>query len=63
MFLKLTEIQDDQLRDANGEVLEKNVFIVFYQGQTLENKVKKIAEGIRATIYRKIKIMNILAQF
>jgi V-type H+-transporting ATPase subunit a len=51
VFLKLTEIQDDQLRDSNGEVLEKNVFIVFYQGQTLESKVKKIAEGTRATIY------------
>ena len=51
-FLKLQEINDEDLKDpSTQESLKKSVFIVFYQGQTLAAKVKKIAEGIRATIY------------
>ena len=51
-FLKLQEINDEDLKDpSTQEALKRSVFIVFYQGQTLAAKVKKIAEGIRATIY------------
>lgn len=50
-FLKMYDINDDTLTDKNGELIEKSVFIVFYQGTSLEAKVKKIAEGIRATVY------------
>ena len=50
-FLKMYDINDETLTDKNGDLIEKSVFIVFYQGSALEAKVKKIAEGIRATVY------------
>ena len=34
-----------------GESLLKCVFIVFFQGEQLGNRVKKICEGFRATLY------------
>ncbi|XP_036905007.1 V-type proton ATPase 116 kDa subunit a isoform X2 [Sturnira hondurensis] len=33
------------------EEIKKNMFIIFYQGEQLRQKVKKICEGFRATIY------------
>uniref|UniRef100_A0A670J943 V-type proton ATPase subunit a n=1 Tax=Podarcis muralis TaxID=64176 RepID=A0A670J943_PODMU len=31
--------------------MKKNVFIIFYQGEQLRQKIKKICEGFRATVY------------
>ncbi|KAM8815558.1 V-type proton ATPase 116 kDa subunit a 4 isoform 2-T7 [Rhynchonycteris naso] len=33
------------------EEIKKNMFIIFYQGEQLRQKIKKICEGFRATIY------------
>ncbi len=34
-----------------NDFVNKTVFILFFQGEQLRNKVKKICEGFRATIY------------
>eukprot|EP00128_Syssomonas_multiformis_P011490 Colp12_sorted_trinity150504_noHs@34484 len=51
VFLRQAPI-DGELNDpATGSPVEKNVFIIFFQGEVLENKVKKICEGFGATLY------------
>ncbi|KAF8360110.1 unc-32 [Pristionchus pacificus] len=51
VFLRHSEI-DDVLNDtATGEPINKSVFIIFFQGDQLKTKVKKICEGFRATLY------------
>jgi vacuolar-type H+-ATPase subunit I/STV1 len=34
-----------------GDDVQKAVFIIFFQGDQLKSRVKKICEGFRATIY------------
>ncbi|XP_040918077.1 V-type proton ATPase 116 kDa subunit a isoform X2 [Toxotes jaculatrix] len=34
-----------------GDQVHKSVFIIFFQGDQLKNRVKKICEGFRATLY------------
>ena len=34
-----------------GEQVYKSVFIIFFQGEQLKLRVKKICEGFRATMY------------
>lgn len=51
VFLRQAEI-DDPLEDpATGEQVYKSVFIIFFQGDQLKMRVKKICEGFRATMY------------
>ncbi|KAK5981047.1 V-type proton ATPase subunit a [Trichostrongylus colubriformis] len=51
VFLRTSEI-DDVLNDTvTGEPVNKTVFIIFFQGDQLKIKVKKICEGFRATLY------------
>ncbi|KAK6742962.1 hypothetical protein RB195_010313 [Necator americanus] len=51
VFLRTSEI-DDVLNDTvTGEPVSKTVFIIFFQGDQLKTKVKKICEGFRATLY------------
>ncbi|CAI5446224.1 unnamed protein product [Caenorhabditis angaria] len=51
VFLRTSEI-DDVLNDTvTGEPVNKCVFIIFFQGEQLKTKVKKICEGFRATLY------------
>ncbi|XP_067928179.1 V-type proton ATPase 116 kDa subunit a 1-like [Watersipora subatra] len=51
VFLKQTEI-DVPLEDpVSGDEVFKSVFIVFFQGEQLKVRVKKICEGFRATLY------------
>ncbi|KAK2096705.1 hypothetical protein P7K49_025739, partial [Saguinus oedipus] len=33
------------------EEIQKNIFIIFYQGEQLRQKIKKICDGFRATVY------------
>merc|ERR1712212_1054646 len=51
VFLRVAEIEDP-LEDplARDEVL-KSVFVIFFQGEQLKSRVKKICEGFRATLY------------
>nr|XP_056701765.1 V-type proton ATPase 116 kDa subunit a 4 [Euleptes europaea] len=36
---------------SQKEEMKKNVFIIFYQGEQLKQKIRKICEGFRATVY------------
>ncbi|KAI4543449.1 hypothetical protein MG293_006243 [Ovis ammon polii] len=33
------------------EEIKKNIFIIFYQGEQLREKIKKVCDGFRATVY------------
>ncbi|ETE73003.1 V-type proton ATPase subunit a isoform 4, partial [Ophiophagus hannah] len=51
IYLKFSEM-DTPLEDpVTKEEMKKNVFIIFYQGEQLRQKIKKICEGFRATVY------------
>ncbi|XP_039716520.1 V-type proton ATPase 116 kDa subunit a 4 isoform X1 [Pteropus medius] len=51
IYLKFSEM-DTVLEDpVTKEEIKKNMFIIFYQGEQLRQKIKKICEGFRATIY------------
>lgn len=51
VFLKQAEI-DTPLEDpVTGDQVYKSVFIIFFQGEQLKTRVKKISEGFRATLY------------
>ncbi|XP_036184927.1 V-type proton ATPase 116 kDa subunit a isoform X4 [Myotis myotis] len=51
IYLKFSEM-DTVLEDpVTKEEMKKNMFIIFYQGEQLRQKIRKICEGFRATIY------------
>ncbi|KAM9388409.1 V-type proton ATPase 116 kDa subunit a 4 [Phaethornis superciliosus] len=51
IYLRYTEM-DTTLEDpVTREEVKKNVFIIFYQGEQLKQKIKSICDGFRATIY------------
>lgn len=51
VFLRTAEI-DTPLEDpVTGDSVHKSVFIIFFQGDQLKTRVKKICEGFRATLY------------
>ncbi|XP_039218235.1 V-type proton ATPase 116 kDa subunit a isoform X2 [Crotalus tigris] len=51
IYLKFSEM-DTPLEDPiTKEEMKKNVFIIFYQGEQLRQKIKKICDGFRATVY------------
>lgn len=51
LFIRQTDIPDPIKDPQTGEQLEKNVFIIFFQGDRLQAKIKKICESFGATIY------------
>ncbi|XP_008588427.1 PREDICTED: V-type proton ATPase 116 kDa subunit a isoform 4, partial [Galeopterus variegatus] len=51
IYLKFSEM-DTALEDpVTKEEIKKNIFIIFYQGEQLRQKIKKICDGFRATVY------------
>ncbi|KOB71505.1 V-type proton ATPase subunit a [Operophtera brumata] len=51
VFLRQSEI-DTPLEDpSSSDQVYKSVFIIFFQGDQLKTRVKKICEGFRATLY------------
>ncbi|XP_064472298.1 V-type proton ATPase 116 kDa subunit a 1-like isoform X2 [Ornithodoros turicata] len=51
VFLRQAPV-DAPLEDpVTGDQVYKSVFIIFFQGEQLKTKVKKICEGFRATLY------------
>ncbi|XP_069618937.1 V-type proton ATPase 116 kDa subunit a 4 [Ranitomeya imitator] len=51
IYLKYSEL-DTALEDpVTKEEVKKNVFIIFYQGDQLKQKIRKICEGFKATVY------------
>jgi len=51
LFMKHAEIEE-KLNDFNtGELVDKNVFIIFYQGERAQSKIKKICESFASNLY------------
>ncbi|XP_037802746.1 V-type proton ATPase 116 kDa subunit a1-like isoform X1 [Penaeus monodon] len=51
VFVRRADIQQPLEDPITGEEVFKTVFIIFFQGEQLKTKVKKICEGCRATMY------------
>ncbi|GAB1597564.1 V-type proton ATPase 116 kDa subunit a-like [Argonauta hians] len=51
VFPRFDEIKDPLIDPVSGDEIRKNVFIVFYQGEQLKNRVRKICEGFHANVY------------
>ncbi|XP_008312360.1 V-type proton ATPase 116 kDa subunit a isoform X1 [Cynoglossus semilaevis] len=51
VFLRKAEIEDPLEDPTTGDQAYKSVFIIFFQGDQLKNRVKKICEGFRASLY------------
>ncbi|KAG9509657.1 V-type proton ATPase 116 kDa subunit a isoform 1, partial [Fragariocoptes setiger] len=51
VFLRQAEIETPLEDPHTGDNVYKSVFIIFFQGEQLRSRVKKICEGFRATLY------------
>ncbi|KAK3106642.1 hypothetical protein FSP39_024341 [Pinctada imbricata] len=51
VFLRQAEIETPLEDPVTGDQVNKSVFIIFFQGEQLKSRVKKICEGFRATLY------------
>ncbi|KAL8561658.1 hypothetical protein ACOMHN_001390 [Nucella lapillus] len=51
VFLKHEPIEIPLEDPMSGDPVYKNVFIIFFQGEQLKNKVRKICEGYKASLY------------
>ncbi|TRY59832.1 hypothetical protein DNTS_035254 [Danionella cerebrum] len=51
VFLRQADIEDPLEDPTTGDNVHKSVFIIFFQGDQLKNRVKKICEGFRASLY------------
>ncbi|XP_048779834.1 V-type proton ATPase 116 kDa subunit a 1-like isoform X5 [Ostrea edulis] len=51
VFLRQAEIESPLEDPVTGDQVNKSVFIIFFQGEQLKSRVKKICEGFRATLY------------
>uniref|UniRef100_A0A1B6E585 V-type proton ATPase subunit a n=2 Tax=Clastoptera arizonana TaxID=38151 RepID=A0A1B6E585_9HEMI len=51
VFLRQAEIENALEDPSTGDQVLKSVFIIFFQGDQLKTRVKKICEGFRATLY------------
>lgn len=51
VFLKTAEIEELTEDPQTGSVEAKTVFILFFQGEQLKLKCKKICDGYKATVY------------
>uniref|UniRef100_G3TJP0 V-type proton ATPase subunit a n=1 Tax=Loxodonta africana TaxID=9785 RepID=G3TJP0_LOXAF len=51
IYLKFTEMDVSLEEPITKEEIKKNIFIIFYQGEQLRQKIRKICDGFRATIY------------
>lgn len=51
VFLKRSDL-DDPLKDpATGHPIYKTVFVAFFQGEQLKNRIKKVCTGFHASMY------------
>lgn len=51
LYLRYAEVKDLIVDPTNGKELHKNVFIVFFQGEKLQTKIKKICESFACNLY------------
>uniref|UniRef100_A0A8C1TBN2 V-type proton ATPase subunit a n=1 Tax=Cyprinus carpio TaxID=7962 RepID=A0A8C1TBN2_CYPCA len=55
VFLRQADIEEPLEDPATGDHVHKSVFIIFFQGDQLKNRVKKICEGYENITYRVTK--------
>eukprot|EP00118_Oscarella_pearsei_P024819 m.306871 g.306871 ORF g.306871 m.306871 type:complete len:850 (+) comp41660_c0_seq1:92-2641(+) len=51
VFLRYTEVEHEMEDPVSGDIVHKCVFIIFFQGDQLRSRVKKICEAYRGTLY------------
>lgn len=51
LFMRHAEIETVLKDPTSGNLVEKNVFIIFYQGELAQTKIKKICESYAANLY------------
>lgn len=51
VFLRTAEIEEPLEDPKTNTAINKTVFILFFQGEQLKSKVKKICDGFKATVY------------
>ncbi|XP_076435135.1 V-type proton ATPase 116 kDa subunit a 1-like isoform X2 [Babylonia areolata] len=51
VFMRHESIEGPLEDPVSGDPVFKDVFIIFFQGEQLKNKVKKICEGFKASLY------------
>ncbi|XP_033745973.1 V-type proton ATPase 116 kDa subunit a-like isoform X4 [Pecten maximus] len=51
VFLRYEDINQVMKDPVTGDEIHKSVFIVFYQGEQLKARVRKICEGFKAVLY------------
>ncbi|XP_021947203.1 V-type proton ATPase 116 kDa subunit a1 isoform X2 [Folsomia candida] len=51
VYLRQAEIETPLEDPSSGDQVYKSVFVIFFQGDQLKTRVKKICEGFRATLY------------
>lgn len=51
VFIRYSEIQVPLSDPHTGDEVHKHVFIVFYQGEQIGIRIRKVCEGFRATLY------------
>ena len=51
IFLKHSNIDENLVDPATGDEVRKSIFLLFFQGEELKSRVKKVCEGYHASIY------------
>ena len=51
IFLKHSSIDEDLVDPTTGDEVRKSIFLLFFQGEELKSRVKKVCEGYHASIY------------
>lgn len=51
LFMRSAEIEESIKDPHTGELTEKTVFIIFFQGERFQSKIKKICESFSANVY------------
>jgi len=51
VFCKFIEMDEEMEDPDTGHTLYKTVFIIFFQGEELKSRVKKICDGFHASVY------------
>jgi len=51
IFLKHSNIDENLVDPTTGDEVRKSIFLLFFQGEELKSRVKKVCEGYHASIY------------
>ena len=60
VFFKQAEIETPLEDPSTGDQVNKCVFIIFFQGDQLKSRVKKICEGLKSLLFNLLILCNLL---